>query len=63
MRSAISLGGSVVPVEIERTDAGFEATCMHRIGATTARFMGAAETYEGALAALRKKILANPAPG
>ena len=63
MRSAISLGGRVVPVESERTATGFEATCMHRTGSTVSRFIGAAETYEGALAALRQKILAEPAPG
>ena len=60
MRSAISLGGSVVPVEIERIPAGFEATCMYKVGPTTSRFAGTATTYEGALAALRKNILEVP---
>jgi hypothetical protein len=62
MRSAISLGGQVVPVEVERIPAGFEATCTYKIGPTTSRFAGTAATYEGALAALRKTILDEPTP-
>ena len=57
MRSAISLGGRVLPVEIERTATGFEATCLHRVGATVRRFVGAAENYDGALLALRQTVL------
>jgi hypothetical protein len=63
MRTAISLGGRVVPVDIERTAAGFEATCTHRIGSVMRQFAGAAATYDGALAALRQKILTEPTPG
>lgn len=63
MRTAISLGGRVLPVDIERTATGFEATCMHRIGSVIQQFAGAAETYDGALAGLRQKILIEPTPG
>jgi hypothetical protein len=60
MRSAICLGGRVVPVEIERIATGFEATCMYKVGAAISRFAGTAATYDGALAALRKNILEEP---
>jgi hypothetical protein len=57
MRSAISLGGRVLPVDIERTSTRFEATCLYRVGAAVGRFVGAAETYDGALLALRQTVL------
>jgi hypothetical protein len=58
MKTAIGIGGRVLPVLVERTDEGFTASYSARVAGEMQFFMGSAETYDGALQDLRTKIVA-----
>jgi hypothetical protein len=57
MKSAISIGGDILKVEIGRTAEGYEASCFDRTRGAVQRFTGAGDTYDDALAALRVAVL------
>ena len=57
MKSAISIGGDILAVDIDRTAAGYEASCLDRALGSLQRFTGAGETYDDALSALREAVL------
>lgn len=57
MKSAISIGGDILSVEIARTSAGYEASCMDRVEGSPHRFCGTGETYDDALAMLRDAVV------
>lgn len=57
MKTAISIGARIITVDVEHTDAGYAASCTHRISGEDQRFVGEAGTYDSALQMLRLKIL------
>jgi hypothetical protein len=58
MRTAIAIGGRVLPADVERTETGFSARCELVIRGAARCYVGSAETYDGALLALRRDVLA-----
>jgi hypothetical protein len=58
MKSAIYVGGQVLPVTIDRSEqGGYSASADVRIGPATRVLSGAGDTYEAALGNLRSNIL------
>ncbi|HET8727570.1 MAG TPA: hypothetical protein VFO41_08690 [Alphaproteobacteria bacterium] len=57
MRTAISIGARVVPVDIDQSDTGYTASCIQRVSGEERRFTGSADTYDHALQALKLKVL------
>ena len=57
MKSAISIGGDILRVDIDRTAAGYEASCLDRVLGSFQRFTGSGETSDDALTALRQAVL------
>ena len=57
MKSAISIGGDILSVDIDRTPAGYEASCLDRVLGSLQRFTGSGDTYDDALSALREAVL------
>ena len=57
MKSAISIGGDILSVEIDRTAAGYQASCLERVLGSLQRLTASGETYDDALTALREAVL------
>jgi hypothetical protein len=58
MKTSVSIGGRVLPVEVLRTDTGYSASFSDRFCGEARHYDGAGATYEAALQALRGKLLA-----
>jgi hypothetical protein len=56
MRTAIDIGGRVLSVDVERVDRYFKASVMLRIRGQERRIVGMADSYDGALGELKRKI-------
>jgi hypothetical protein len=57
MNTSLSIGGSVVPVTIVRTEEGYAASFTDQRPDVPRHFAGAGATYEAALQSLRGKII------
>ena len=57
MKSAISIGGDILAVDIDHTAAGYEASCLDRVLGSLQRITGSGETSDEALSALREAVL------
>jgi hypothetical protein len=57
MKSAISVGGEILKVDVVRTAAGYEASCAARVLGSVQRLTGSGETYDDALVTLRNAVL------
>ena len=58
MKTAIGIGGRVLPVDVKRTDDGFSASYSALIKGVLQSLVGTSDTYDGALQELRRRILA-----
>ncbi len=57
MKSAIGIGGQIVAVEVEFDGLQYAATCQRPLGRADTVLVAHADSYDGALLALRSKIL------
>jgi hypothetical protein len=57
MKSAIAIGATVIPVDVEYEDEIYYATCASPQGRSSVPVIGHGDTYEAALLALRDVIL------
>jgi hypothetical protein len=57
MKSAISIGGDILTVDIVRTTTGYEASCVDRVLDPVQRRTASGETYDEAIVALRDAVL------
>jgi hypothetical protein len=62
MKTAIGIGGRVIPVNVEHVGEDFTATCSEAVRGEMQLLAVTADSYDGALQALRGKILAAHLP-